>query len=315
MTERIPNTQPAEWPTPRADRFAACIQAHGSEGCQLALLGLPDDTGVRLNGGRPGAAHGPKGLRAALATYGTPWDIEQARELDVRVFDAGDVVPAAGQGSESLLATHARVEQAVLELHARGLLPICIGGGHDLSFPTISALGKHLGRGVGGINFDAHLDVRQRVGSGMPFRRLIEAGFLEPARFVEFGLGRFVNDRSDIEWLRAQGATLISAERVRREGLGFTALHPICFGAGPGFLSVDLDGLDSAQMAAVSALNPEGLPVATLSALVEAAGADPRVQQFDMMELAPELDASGRGVRVAAHVLLCFIAGFTRRAQ
>jgi formiminoglutamase len=252
-------------------------------------------------------------LRAALAAYGTPWDAEAERPLDVRVFDAGDVIPAAGEGEARLFATHARVEEAVRELHDRGLLPMCIGGGHDLSLPSISALSKHVGAPVGGINFDAHLDVRTRVGSGMPFRRLIEGGFVDPAHFVEFGVGRFVNDESDCAWLTTRGATLISAARAQRDGLGFEALQAVAYAGGPGFLSVDLDGLDGAVMASVSALNPAGLQVPLLASLAEAAGADARVRHFDIMELAPELDASGRGIRIAAHVLLCFVAGFVGR--
>ena len=38
----------------------------------LGLIGLPDDLGVRLNGGRPGAAAGPAALRVALERLGWP---------------------------------------------------------------------------------------------------------------------------------------------------------------------------------------------------------------------------------------------------
>lgn len=310
---RVAHTEPARWPVVRADRFASRVVSDGPDGCQLALLGLPDDTGVRLNGGRPGAAAGPSAFRKALASYGTPWDNEAHRELSIRVFDAGDVVPAEGEGEEKLLRTHARVEEAAAALHELGLLPVCIGGGHDLSLPSIRALSRALGKPVGGVNFDAHLDVRARVGSGMPFRRLIEDGFLDPARFVEFGVGRFVNDASDVAWLEERGGTLIGVERVLAENLGFNAVASVAYAQGDGFLSVDLDGLDASQMPSVSALNPCGVPLAALCALVEAAGADVRVRHFDIMELAPELDAGGRGPRVAAHVFLCFVAGFARR--
>lgn len=311
--KRVVHTAPASWPNVRPDRFAARIASDEPEGAAIALLGLPDDTGVQLNGGRPGAALGPARFRAALASYGTPWDGEQGRLLSLKVFDAGDVLPAAGEGEERLFATHARVEEAALELHARGLVPVCIGGGHDLSLPTIRALARHAGAAVGGINVDAHLDVRARVGSGMPFRRLIEDGSVSPERFVEFGVGRFVNDAADVAWLEERGGTRIGVERVQREGLGYSALAPLAYGAGLGFLSVDLDAIDASSMAAVSALNPAGLSVASVSDLAEAAGADPRVRHFDMMELSPELDPSGRGPRVAAHIFLSFVAGFVRR--
>lgn len=311
---RIVHTEPANWPSRRADRFASRIVNERADGCQLALLGLPDDTGVRLNGGRPGAERGPSAFRAALASYGTAWDNETHAELSVKIFDAGDVIPAAGDGEEALLATHTRIERSVTALHELGLTPVCIGGGHDLSLPSIRALSRFLAQPVGGINFDAHLDVRARVGSGMPFRRLIEAGCLDPRRFVEFGVGRFVNDPSDVTWLEERGGTLVGVERVLREGVGFATVAPIAYANGNGFLSVDLDGVDSSQMAAVSALNPCGVPVHLLTALVESAGADPRVRHFDIMELAPELDPGGRGARVAAHVFLSFVAGFARRA-
>ena len=35
--------------------------------CRVALVGLPDDTGVELNNGRTGASKGPAAFRAALA--------------------------------------------------------------------------------------------------------------------------------------------------------------------------------------------------------------------------------------------------------
>ncbi|HND60953.1 MAG TPA: hypothetical protein PLB90_05695, partial [Opitutaceae bacterium] len=67
----VPHTRPGRWPRPISTaRFAATIRRDSPRGCAVALLGLPDDTGVKLNGGRPGAAGGPTAFRAALARYG-----------------------------------------------------------------------------------------------------------------------------------------------------------------------------------------------------------------------------------------------------
>ena len=192
----IPFTRPPEWPPVKAGRFAATIETDSAAGCSIALLGLPDDTGVRLNGGRAGAADGPRAFRAALASFGTTWDLDADREIDVRVFDAGDVEPVAGGTEAALAETHARVEAAARALHEHGCVTVGIGGGHDLALPCIAAWAKHHGEAVGGINLDAHLDVREKVGSGMPFRRLITGGHVDPRAFVELGLGRFANDRA-----------------------------------------------------------------------------------------------------------------------
>lgn len=224
MNPRIPHTIPARWPTVAAGRFAATIRTDSPEGCVVALVGLPDDTGVKLNGGRIGAREGPTAFRAALATYGVAWDGLRDRATDVKVFDAGDVEPAldgadAASDEATLFETHRRVEEALSGVHAMGLIPVCIGGGHDLTLPTVRALAKHVGGGggggaVGGVNFDAHLDVRTRVGSGMAFRRLIEDRHLDGRRFTQYGLGRFANDADDLTWLRGQGTRLMFADEI-----------------------------------------------------------------------------------------------------
>jgi hypothetical protein len=53
----IPHTTPGLWPdnVPPA-RLASHVLQTFATGCRVAILGLPDDLGVRLNNGRPGAA-------------------------------------------------------------------------------------------------------------------------------------------------------------------------------------------------------------------------------------------------------------------
>jgi len=305
----IPFTRPAEWPPIRPGRFAETIRRGGEPAPgAVALIGLPDDLGVRLNGGRPGAAEGPRAFRAALAAFGTTWDLGASAPLAVDVIDAGDVEPAAGDGEAALLETHAHVEAAVATLHEAGCVTVGIGGGHDLTLPSVTAAARRYGQALGGVNLDAHLDVRERVGSGMPFRRLITGGFLDPRAFVELGLGRFANDRGDVEWLSAQRAWLLTVEQAAEHTPG-QVLERALAGPGLGFVSIDLDGIDAASAPGVSALNPMGLGVRDACRLAEAAGRDPRVVHFDIMELSPPHDQHGRTARVAALLFLTFIAG------
>lgn len=309
---RVAHTLPAVWPSSRPERFAANVQ-RTPEGCRLALLGLPDDTGVKLNFGRPGAVAGPAAFRRALAGFGAAFDGGQRVALDVRVFDAGDVEPATGDDERALLETHRRVELAARELHELGLIVVGIGGGHDLTLPAVTALSKHAGHAVGGVNVDAHLDVRQRVGSGMPFRRLIEGGFLRASAFTELGLGRFANEQGDFEWLAAQGARLLTVDQLLTGGAEPGAALAAALTPGRAFLSVDLDGLDGSVAPGVSARNPLGLGLAQVAALCEAAGASERLHHFDLMELSPPYDLDDRTARAAAYLFLSFVAGLMRR--
>ena len=120
---RIPHTTPGNWPAIKPGRFAGTICTDSPDGCDAALIGLPDDTGIVLNNGHPGAALGPTAFRAALAGYGSNFDAQENGPLEVKVYDAGDVQPAPGNNASALAKTHDHVTEAVLEIHKLGLIP------------------------------------------------------------------------------------------------------------------------------------------------------------------------------------------------
>ena len=285
---KVPYTTSPAWPATSASRFAATIRRDSPEGCTVALLGLPDDTGVRLNHGRPGARGGPRAFRAALAGYGT------AQPGLPAVFDAGDVRPA-----RSLEETHERVTTATAALLDAGLLPIAVGGGHDLTFPFVRAVAARWPKPAG-IYFDAHLDVRTTRGSGMSFRKLVEECGVSALHL--HGFRPLVNSREHHDWFLAHGGQI----KPDTAKVAFPAARNL-------FASFDLDVLDAAHAPGVSALNPAGWTVPEAATWVRACGADRRVRCFDLMELNPRFDHAGRTARVAAHLFLTFLAGFATR--
>lgn len=338
---KIPHTRPGVWPEVRAGRLAGAIERDvtlvepgggpprdGGGRPAVVLLGLPDDSGIALNHGRVGAAEGPSAFRTALAAYGTPFDLERRAGAGVRILDAGDVVTAEGGDAEALHETHRRIAEAVRAIHDVGCVPVCVGGGHDLTFPAVRALAEYVAEGsdgpavspLGGLSVDAHLDVREAVGSGMPFRRLIEDGHLNAGRFSVFGASRFVHAPEHVAWLRDRGATLFGVDRAREDEAAVDLAFSLAFGsvlarpASPGFVSVDLDAIDGAYAPGVSAVNPLGLDVSSVTTLAERAGRTAGVRHFDIMELSPPHDTDGRTARVAVLVFLHFIAGFAERA-
>jgi formiminoglutamase len=292
MSQLTPNTSAPPWPgDPVAGRFASAIRTDSPEGCAIALLGLPDDTGVRMNNGRTGAAGGPKAFRAALARYGAA---DSAGGPLPRVFDAGDIMPTG-----SLEKTHERVTEATAALLDRGLFPIAIGGGHDLTFPFVRAVAAKYPQ-LAGVYFDAHLDVRETAGSGMAFRRLVKDCGVTALHL--HGFRPLANSAEHLAWFRLHGG------RTHPENAS-VALPK----ARDLFVSFDLDVLDAAHAPGVSALNPAGWTVREAETWVRACGADPHVRSFDLMELNPAVDADGRTARVAAHLFLTFLAGYAQR--
>ncbi len=320
MERPIPHTTSPTWAPARPGRFASTIRTDSPVGCAVALLGLPDDRGVVMNHGRPGAKDGPAAIRAALSAFGADYDGLHERDLDVAVYDAGDVLPSTRTDPvEALNETHERVTAAARAIHDLGLIPICLGGGHDLTFPTVRALAQQYGHSIGGVNLDAHLDVRAEPGSGMPFRALIEGGHVNPRCFSVLGAGRFANSGEHSRWLTAQGAHIIDAEVVLRSDVPiketFSRLASGEAPDAPSFVTIDLDAIDASQAPGVSALNPMGLSVRHAVQVARHAGTRASVRHFDIMELSPMHDDRARTARIAALLVLTFLAGFQGRGR
>lgn len=259
-------------------------------GAAVALLGMPDDTGVRMNGGRPGASEGPTALRAALARLGAadPPGFDWPG-----VFDAGDVQPGG-----DIDETHARVLEAAKAIHELGLVPVGIGGGHDLTFPFARAAAESHGPLIG-VYCDPHLDVRAEKGSGMPFRALIEGGFATSLHI--HGYEPLANSAEHKRWFDSHNGHVDAFGP--REG----------WPDGPVFVSFDLDVIDQAYAPGVSAMNPVGWSPREGEAWARAAGEREQVRCFDVMELCPKHDEGGRTARLAARLVLAFLRGFVER--
>ncbi len=307
----IPHTAPPVWPDRRPGKFAASIVLSTRElaedplarseveKCTVALLGLADDTGVVMNSGRAGARSGPHAFRAALARYGVaaPMDESGVYPAYPRVFDAGDIVIG-----RDLRETHDRVTEATLAILERGMFPIAIGGGHDLTFPFVRAVSRVYGT-LKGIYLDAHLDVRAEPGSGMPFRALLEDQLVSCVAL--WGVDPLANSSEHASWFVANGGIILppSEEPCLVPGLA----------AQPSFVSLDMDVLDASAAPGVSALNPCGASPAAVGAWIDTLSRDGTVRCFDIMELNPDHDADGRTSRLAAHLFLRFLRGLADR--
>lgn len=320
----IPHTAPPIYPEPvPLGRFAGAILRASSDlldlpdpaaeirKCKLALLGVPDDTGIAMNHGRMGAREGPHAFRQSLARYGVAVPMNPANTAAPypRVFDAGDVIPA-----EDIQQTHQRVTDATNALLDLGLFPVMIGGGHDLTYPFVASVAQR--QGPLSVHYlDAHLDVRAQVGSGMPFRKLVEQGHARALTIT--GADPLVNTQEHADWFTQHGGRFYPDPLSQREP--FTDPQrlsaPQRDETRPSHLSIDLDVLDASHAPGVSALNPNGLSPAQVSACVAAAGANPVFVSFDIMELSPPHDDQQRTARIAAHLFLTFLRAFAARTR
>ncbi len=267
----------------------------------VGVLGVPYDFAV---GFRPGARFGPAAVRSATGRYAVgpagyyDFESDAHRLVGAALVDAGDVDVAQLETGESL----ARVEAAAAALRAAVELPVFVGGDHSMSYPLLRAYGDVPRLHV--VQLDAHLDYSAqrnatRYANSSPFRRAVEAlpGLV---KITTIGLRGVRADSEAFAAARARGNELVSARAVRADLAAVIERLPRGESV---YLSVDVDALDAAELPGTGSPEPEGLTYGQVRDLVAATARRNRLVGVDLMELAPDLDPTGRSALLAARLL------------
>lgn len=159
----------------------------------FVILGVPEDIGVRMNGGNGGAhtAFVPA-LKAFLNTQQNQFiDGNNIIVLgyldcldDVYSFDVSD----RERGDLLVKAIDKELSNLIKIIVKSGKTPIIIGGGHNNAYGNIKGLSEGKEQPVNVINLDAHTDLRrlEERHSGNGFSYALQEGFIK--NYFMFGL-------------------------------------------------------------------------------------------------------------------------------
>lgn len=232
------------------------------EGVDVAIVGAPTDD---LVSDRPGARFAPRAIRAASCPPGPHLQVGVDGFAELRVVDFGDapVLPADPAHS------HTAIETTVGEALDAGAIPIVLGGDHGISEPDVRACAARHGP-LGLVHFDTHTDTGTQVfgvevSHGTPMYRLVQAGHVDPRRYVQIGLRGYWPAESEFSWQRERGITSIFMHDVRELGTAEVVGRALqIVGPGPAFMTVDVDVLDPAFAPGTGTPEPGGMTSADL---------------------------------------------------
>jgi guanidinopropionase len=278
----------------------------------VGILGMPWD-GATSN--RPGARHGPRGLRDAStmiramhgATRQTPFKT-------MKCADMGDVAMSPVDQDDALSAA----EAAVAGMLADGIRPVMVGGDHLCTLTVLRALRKHRGEAFGLILLDSHTDLYppyfggKTLTHGNPFRQGIEEGCLDPHRCFMAGMRGTSYNKEDIDYGREKGVHIVEIEECMARG--WTSVMEearAVVGDRPTYVSFDIDFIDPAYAPGTG--TPEvGGPTSfeALQCVRALRGLD--IIGTDLVEVSPPFDPSGGTTWLGASVLfelICMLEG------
>jgi agmatinase len=260
------------------------------EDADVAIVGAPTDD---LVSDRPGTRFAPRAIRAASCPPGPHLEAGIDAFAELRIVDFGDapVVPADADRS------HRAIEVTVRAVLAADALPIVLGGDHSITEPEVTACAALHGP-IGIVHFDSHTDTGTQVfgaerSHGTPMYRLVEAGWIDPKRYVQIGLRGYWPGEAEFAWQREKGITSYFMHDVRDQGIETLVQRTIeAVGEGPVFLTVDVDVLDPAFAPGTGTPEPGGLTPLELLPSVRRVAHELELVGADVVEVIPTAPGS-----------------------
>ncbi|MFT6695355.1 MAG: guanidinobutyrase, partial [Paracoccaceae bacterium] len=279
--------------------FMRLPSAPSAEGLDVAFIGIPMDIGTSW---RPGTRFGPKAIRAEsamlrpynMATKAAPFDALQCADIGdvaINTFDLKDSVR--------------RITDFYDDVLRHDVTPMTMGGDHTLALPVLRSIAKKHGP-VGLIHVDAHADINQHmfgeeIAHGTPFRRAYEEGLIDAARVWQIGLRGTGYAADDFDEARGWGFNVVQAEKLWMKSLvPLAAEVNAAMGAGPVYISFDIDSLDPAYAPGTGTPEICGLtPPQAVELIRGMAGLN--IVGCDLVEVSPPYDATGNTAVLGAN--------------
>ncbi len=263
------------------------------------VFGIPWDGSVSF---RSGAKEAPSALRSI--TYTVAPTTERFESLEgFKIKDLGDF---EGADREQIFG---QVEETVAELVKEKKFFTMIGGDHSVTIPVLKGINKAVDKAFGIIHIDAHFDLCEALGGdtlshGCTERRALE---LENVTGPEnlFFIGIRSVEPQELEFIQKTPVPVVSARDYSKMGtaaviekakVALAHLDAI-------YITLDIDALDPAYAPGTGTPQLGGLTARELLDLLEGLFELP-VIGFDVVEVAPALDASWTSVFAARKIVM-----------
>lgn len=232
---------------------------------------------------------------------------------DLNLADVGDVA-VHNTDAERLMAG---VREGIRPIVVRGAVPMVLGGVHTITYPAFEAfsdvvLAQQPSLRVGYVHVDHHCDFGDNAAgygklfSGGTVRRITELKSMTASRVLLLGVGGWTSARNWRE-LHEAGTLFVTAAEMEQD---LTAcqetIRQFRQRVDVAYVSIDIDVVDGAYAPGRSSTDFGGITAGRLVGCTELLARD-WVRAFDICEVCPDLDTTGRTQRLAADLLVRFM--------
>lgn len=268
------------------------------EKSKFIIFGVPLDATSTF---RPGSRFAPTAIREAASNIETFSFRTRVDTEEIMIYDAGDLT--INENLEKILNRIGEVVEAIIKMNKT---PIIIGGEHTITYGAI----KNLGKNIGIISFDAHLDLRNEYPLGVKWshatimRRIAEKIGTNKLLFI----GTRAICREEYEYIEKHQITYITAKEIIEKTLE-NIVNKIKNKIkekeiSKMWITIDLDVLDPAYAPGVGNPEPEGISTKQLLDIIEEiVKSEINIIGFDVVEVTPIFDNGITTIQAAKIIL------------
>jgi agmatinase len=244
---------------------------------RVVVLPIPYDA---TTSARAGAREGPRAIIFASEDI-EPYDIDLGYDASQHgIHTLPDVAPHSG-GPQAMVE---RIEAVVGDLLDGGKFVVTLGGEHTVAVGAVRAHARRF-PGLSVLSIDAHADLRDEYLDSPYNHACVMKRIIDLCPVVQVGM-RSVS-AGQVSLIRERSLPFFTPPAYRALPDGPVEIARLL--TQDVYISVDLDGFDPSQMAAVGTPEPGGLFWDEVIALLTAVAREKRIVGFDVTELAPDL--------------------------
>lgn len=284
--------------------FGQCIEIHTAqsgfpslENKKIAILGVQED---RASVGNSGTGKDLDAIRKELyQLYPGNWPIN--------VADLGNI-----QQGNTIEDTYFALNELLSYLLKRGVIPVILGGGQDLTYSNYRAYDS-LEQTVNIVAVDSKFDLGSIEDELTSQSYLSKIVMNQPANLFNFcniGYQTYFNSQEEIELLES---LFFETHRLGEVSNSIQLVEPVLRDAD--IVSVDMSSVKNADAPANNNATPNGFSGAEICAISRYAGISDKVTSFGIYEYNSKFDVKNQTAQLISQMIWYFIEGVNYRAN
>ncbi|HWB64139.1 MAG TPA: formimidoylglutamase [Chitinophagales bacterium] len=264
----------------------------------IAFIGIEEDRNSTHN---TGSAKTPDLVRRELYKLFMP-----PVEREFKVIDLGNIKPG-----ETVRDTYYAMASVMIELLTRKVVPIMVGGSHDLTFGQYLGY-RNLSALVNLVVLDEKIDMMQEPGKGMDANSFLMGIFTHTPNYLfnysHIGYQTYLNDSKAVETLEGLN---FDCHRLGLIRANLEQTEPILRDAD--LLSIDISCIRQADAPAHAQASPNGFSGEELCQVTRYAGLSDKLSSLGIYEINPGYDNNRQTIQLAAQMIWYFMEGYYSR--